>query len=183
MCWYCNSEKFKLERAKNDITVYKVLRCEIVPKGEPYELTAWYYPSFVYSLGKIRYSDITISELPNNIPVDIINNNCIIITKGLHSYIDVPKLSYNSLIICSSVYSYSGWVCPVAVECIIPAGSDYAVNEYGEVISSRITPTKIIPYDKLVLMENCCDDVIENSGNINERFRKAYEDIYKQLNK
>jgi hypothetical protein len=183
MCWYCNPEKFKLQRTKNDITVYKVLRCEIVPRNEPYELTSWYYPSFVYSLGKIRYSDITISEMPNNLSGDMNSGNCIIVTKGLHSYIDLPKLSYKCLIADSYVYSYSGWNIPVAVECIIPAGSDYAINEYGEVISSQIIPIKIIPYNKLVLAETYCDNVIKDCGDINEKFHKAYEDIYKQLNK
>lgn len=147
MCWLCNINKFKIQRAEEDIVVYKIL--QEYPNGE---LRSPHYDYFPYTLNTTYHS-------PINIVATIWNNENVESTTGLYSNLEIP--------ICDEylgVKSYSfkcGGSYPVAehfvVKCVIPKNSFYSIGKYKEVISNTLKPIAI---GKLVDNKIFFDNVI-----------------------
>lgn len=125
MCWYGSNIK---RIAEEDIKVFKV-----VNKKD----TSQYY-DFLYKFGQLYKSDI-------NIDWEGLNNTVISINKGIHSYDLNVKIEYfgyairaiksksgNEILNMHENYIYK------LVNCTIPKGSIYYLNDEGEYVSNQL---------------------------------------------
>lgn len=134
MCWISKSAPIKLI-AEKDIPVFKIV--EKTNQGRNY----WsIYYERLYHLGEKVTSKIEIRDIYK-------------IERGLHSYIPEVKL-----ILCGdylSIKDLRGWYVDgfslslfnlAKMNCIIPKGSEYYVNERGEVVSNQL---KVIGFEEI----------------------------------
>lgn len=120
MCWV--SFKPPVKRvAEKDILVYKVVN----PSPHKNECYSFFF-NFLYKFGVIYNTDIKIKYIDNGKDEYMWVGN-----EGFHSLSNKKAALYES-----EVYIFK---CDTfIVQCIIPKGSDYYINEYDEVISNSI---------------------------------------------
>lgn len=111
MCW--NNDEAIKKIAKNNFTVYKLV------KFDTFDTCKSLVYNYVYTFKKLH-------KLEYSIIVKEKNNICFI-DEGFHSYTNLRILSFVEDII-------SGCI----VECTIPKGAEYYVNNYGEAVSNQI---------------------------------------------
>ena len=150
MCWSCGFKKLsECKRiARKDVHVRKFVNGSKSPNK-----VMSYFTGFVYKLGKTYYDDY-ISTL------DWCNNSfgvCIFV--GFNSYSTECKIRRKERTTASGekkkysieVYSPDGrefieWYEPkglLLMDCVIPKGTTYYINELGECVSERIKPIRI----------------------------------------
>ena len=136
MCWYC--DKLKIKRAKKDIPVWKIVR----------SLTDNSYDNICKSLYKkyTYFKGILVTT-----PIEFeVKQNGIIGTMGLHSYSNKLKLEKSNDNSTLFVYkkrifsNFKDYIIAIGssntriARFHIPAGTQYAKNKDGEIISSAI---------------------------------------------
>lgn len=151
MCWISN--KAIKQIAKEDIPVFKIVKQCSWLKQDDCLLSL--FENFKYKEGETYTADIVIREIeyPNEVDYEI--------SEGLHSYspdcriivgldyddkrhaVVVPK---NDNLVLSGFIIYSD-ITIIKVNCIIPKGAEYYVNENGEYVSNMI---KICNKDKII---------------------------------
>lgn len=142
MCWrYYTSIDKKSHIAETDIRTFKILRLE------KHTLHA-YYQNYDYTIGKIN----SVNSL------ELIGNK---IFEGFHSYNlnnDCDRMSVLEGVMMSALEGIvmvrdkkgrvlDHYLCAehlVKVECIIPKGSEYYENSFGEIVSNKLIVDKII---------------------------------------
>ena len=136
MCWYC--DKLKIKTAKKDIPVWKIVR----------SLTDNSYDNICKSLYKkyTYFKGILVTT-----PIEFeVKQNGIIGTMGLHSYSNKLKLEKSNDNSTLFVYkkrifsNFKDYIIAIGssntriARFHIPAGTQYAKNKDGEIISSAI---------------------------------------------
>lgn len=155
MCWICSSEKFKLQKAEEDIVVYKVL------KSVNGKLRSPNFDCFPWIEGETYGSplDIHLTRMRKGYNFEGL--------AGMHSYKQEPRYDSSSKsFVFKSFYTsercvpmqYSSIIGFHIVKCIIPKNTIYAVNDYNEIISERI---QFIKLGKLVNDEITFDNVLD----------------------
>ena len=132
MCWKGNWQRPVRLTAIEDLHVFKLMRSGFVS----------YYKSFIYNPGVTYHSSL-------GKPEATIDGNWRI-ARGFHSYDKSCVMHETDL----DLSVYSPTLCPrldiltkdhlIKVECIIPEGSEYYVNKYGEYVSDSIIIGKVI---------------------------------------
>lgn len=126
MCWTANKKSVKLQIADKEIPVFKVV----------YKDLSSVYAIFRYTIGKTY-----------RLKVLWLDNNEINI--GFHSYIpNVTLRPDDDLVIIEfeGIYlDYQFWSNVAILECVIPIGAQYCVNEKGEVVSNQIKVLNVKP--------------------------------------
>ena len=145
MCWIENIKNLDLQIADKDIEVYKIvsdankLSCESLIQGFIYEA------NIGYVMDAMELEESGLGDA-------FCNANLIYITKAYHSY---TKIRFTLKKPCSSCSTpeYKGIIAgnllmPIRIDnpyyvatFVIPNGSQYAVNEQGEIISNQIMYT------------------------------------------
>lgn len=123
MCFY-KTKQSKVLIAKRDIVVYK-----IGSYAEGNFFNSFFYQEFEYPVNQIVFTKVKFT--------DIIN--C-----GFHSYINCELVSfYNNVNLYSCVKFILGASLPTVYlgEFIIPKGTTYCLNKYGEVVSDKLMYT------------------------------------------
>jgi len=151
MCW--ESKKYKeIKTAEEDIKVYKIVDGKLDQIGEKNPKFASCYQRFTYELDK-EYS-------VNRLEMCFTEMGTATILEGLHSY-DLEQVEYNNMSVNVNDMAYlrvynkftnalCALVSPtekcvfVKLNCIIPKGSQYIINEWGEVVSNKL---KTISYE------------------------------------
>lgn len=140
MCWICSSDNFKLQNAQEDIVVYKVLQLENGKLHSPN------YNCFIWIEGETYGSPLDIHLFRANASYYLEG------LQGMHSY--KQNLEYNAY---HEAYIFRRFYSPkrsvpvqynlnksmYIAKCVIPKGTTYAINEYGEVISERLQFIKL----------------------------------------
>lgn len=149
MCW--ESKKYKeIKTAEEDIKVFKIVDGKLDQIGEKNPKFLSCYQCFTYELDKaysVKPLEIYFTE-----------EGTATIYEGLHSY-DLEQVEYNNAIQidmgylrvynkitnaqCALISPRHGYVF-VKLNCIIPKGSQYIINESGEVVSNKL---KTISYE------------------------------------
>ena len=137
MCWTTNKIP-KLEIADKDISVFKI----VTPK-----LEAFFHRGFQYEIGVLSVSTLV---KPIFKAID----------KGLHSYssnLIITNDNFSNYYRCRAIriwLSDSYFIeypddpdLTIKMDCIIPKGSTYYLNEYGEYISNYLKPLKTYVLD------------------------------------
>ena len=146
MCWVGNLTDIKV--ADNDITVYKILMKK--KQGINCDASARYLSPFMFA----PYSFYVVEHKKLIKPVpSYANSTTYTISEGLHCYSEnVFVKSYgeeNGLSVYSKAenvkghrpvesYISSANRFPVVIKCIIPEGSTYYENMYGEIVTQRL---------------------------------------------
>lgn len=145
MCW--ESKKYKeIKTAEEDIKVFKIVDGKLGQIGEKNPKFTSCYQSFTYELDK-AYS-------VNRLEMRFTEMGTATIFEGLHSY-DLEQVEYVNDSGYLGVYNkftdtQCALICPmdkcvfVKLNCIIPKGSQYIINEWGEVVSNKL---KTISYE------------------------------------
>lgn len=148
MCWYCkNNDLAKLKIAENDIKVFKVVE-RVTPR-----IVSYYVGSDGFVYGLVKNGE------------NVVNGDGIfkyygeIMFEGRTVYGAIHSYSYNERFskpfieedeFCTILYigKDEGYMATATydlsafdtliMDCVIPAGSKYAINEKGEVISDTI---------------------------------------------
>lgn len=137
MCWYSKKKK-AAQIAVEDILVYKVMYRK--PDNGGFRSL---YRRMDYELEKIYWTDVS----PISIDSPLYS---MMIKEGFHSYsIDKTKaIKNNESQTLTVIYKNGEFVDStffsvnlVIAECIIPAGSKYYENDFGEIVSDRIIIT------------------------------------------
>ena len=134
MCWMSSSAPVK-RIAEKDRKVYKVLN---VDAGG--SIRSPYYVSMEWKLGEVFSS---------NIKMGYANDFGVTINEGLHSFSCAPDLERDF----RGVIGVNKWVIglspkithcdgDVVFECVIPKGSIYYENEYGDIVSNKLKVIK-----------------------------------------
>lgn len=133
MCWRCYTSIDKISHvAETDIRTFKILK--LVE-----HLLCAYYQNYNYTIGKLN----SVNSL------ELIGNK---IFEGFHSY-DlnndcIPGFLEGNIVVQDKkgrfldCYDYIDHI--VKVECIIPKGSKYYENSFGEIVSNKLIVDKII---------------------------------------
>ncbi len=122
MCW--TSFKSPVRRiAEQDITCYKVI---FVAENKVIS----YYQEYEYEFEKLYTTEISnVAE----------NGYVFIIIQGFHSYEHCPKINSEGIESENgTVYKFYNMDTIDTVRCIIPKGSEYYINENGEIVSNAI---------------------------------------------
>ena len=149
MCW--QSRKYKeIKTAEEDIKVYKIVDGELDQIGEKNPKFLSCYQCFTYRLDKV-YS-------VNPLKIYFTEEGTATIYEGLHSY-DLEQVEYmyvcehemDSLLVYNKITNaHCALISPrqrcvfVKLNCIIPKGSQYIINGWGEVVSTQL---KTISYE------------------------------------
>lgn len=135
MCWQCSVDKFKLQRAQEDIVVYKVLKLN---KGQFYSPAYSYFP-WIQGATYNSILDIRTDKT--------FNKYTMVGGSGLHSYKQTPEYdpTLNAfrfrrfLTVDRSIPTYYQLSKGMYVaKCIIPKGTIYAVNDFDEIIADQL---------------------------------------------
>lgn len=131
MCWksYKYSDK-KCRIAETDIRTFKILRLK------KHTLSA-YYQNYDYIIGKINSVnslELIGNEIFEGFHSYNLNNDCLSVVGGI-----VVQAKEGGFI---DYYSRIDHI--VKVECIIPKGSEYYENSFGEIVSNKLIVDKII---------------------------------------
>ena len=122
MCWKTIYRKSKKPHiAKRNIKVFKVVIIEKNKEGNTIIRPKYRSKKLIYELNKQYDTQISIEEY----------TYLAIITKGFHSY------AYRLL-----KYKGTGY-CEAIMHCVIPKGTTYYLNEYGEYVSESLIPLSI----------------------------------------
>lgn len=150
MCWKTRN----IERTEKKISPESGVRVfKIVNLRKGKYIYAAYHRDFKYKLGKVAVSHREIS-FKHELDVSFVE-------EAIHSYLSdsVIVRKTSSCVIYSidnmvdgSIYSKLDWFIDnighgtrmVVMEGIIPHGTPYYVNEYGEVISEKLLPTNVV---------------------------------------
>lgn len=129
MCWISNNKPERLV-AKEDITVYKVV--QIFPDGKILS----YFNDFPYEIGEIYNTNITVKHYEN------VYSDFYYIEQGFHSYnyhlyIGLDPFLNMPVAYDKSNASYYGDDI-YGMLCVIPKGTEYYVNRFGDVVSTSI---------------------------------------------
>lgn len=125
MC-FCKSEKSKVLKAKRDIKVYK-----IGTYADDTSFNSFFHQEFEYPINQIMFTKVKFKDT---------------IYRGFHSFItceivpfsnDVNVYVNTSLMYCLSLLTYTVYL----GEFIIPKGTTYCLNSYGEVVSNKLMYT------------------------------------------
>lgn len=141
MCWESNNIP-EVKTAEEDIKTFKVI-C----RNSDSELYSYFFYES-YSIGEIKRKIILHHELSSN-------SYTYFIHKGYHSYDKSIKYKYYDGIIkvgdLLEIYSPNGPLSSMfvfstlcIVECTIPKGTKYCLNEGGEYVSEQIIVDKIL---------------------------------------
>lgn len=128
MCWITNS-KPEAHFADSDIKVYK-----IVTKTPRKNMVNSLYCGYTYKIGKLFEME---ERIIPGLVLSGANGKSYAIKKGFHSYatFEKVKMKFEEEI----TYAINPGVgMLVIVECIIPEGSRYYINNEGEVVSDKI---------------------------------------------
>lgn len=128
MCWVTNS-KPEAHFADSNIKVYK-----IVTKTSRKNMVNSLYRGYTYKIGKLFEME---KRIIPGLVLSSANGKSYAIKEGFHSYATFAKATrkFEEIItydLNSSVNMF------VIVECIIPEGSRYYINNEGEVVSDKI---------------------------------------------
>jgi len=140
MCWESKKKCVRL-LADKDIHVFKI--CKKCRSNSNVVLPYFYSEKAVYQDGKTYESDRPIEILKEHkvLSLSLIKVNSIL--NGIHSYsCDCVILHYGDVFAITDKYgstleTYKSNVA-VVVECSIPKGTAYYVNEHGEYVSDKI---------------------------------------------
>ena len=131
MCWISKKKPERLV-AKEDTTVYKIV--QVFPDNKIHS----YYNEFIYELGQIYNTECNVEYFKQD------EDDLYLINEGFHSYNYNPSIGYDtikqSVIVGSKsmeVYSGPG---VFGMLCIIPKGTEYYINDYGDIVSTSIKP-------------------------------------------
>lgn len=137
MCWY-SKEKKAAQIAREDILVYKIM----LQNPDTGRLKSLYY-GMKYEVGKVYWTDVSPISIDSPLYLEMK------IDKGFHSYsmdktmatkdkyqIVIYNMENNGIV---DSISFSDKL--VIVKCIIPKGSKYYENDFGEIVSDRIIIT------------------------------------------
>ena len=156
MCWFSGSKKLSKYRriARKDVLVRKL----VMATESPYKVVS-YFTGFEYELGKTYY-DSYLSIIHANEPQ---LGACIFV--GFNSYSTECKITRKEQTTVSGdkkkdeieVYSPDGGELVecyeldnlLMIDCVIPKGATYYVNELGEYVSESIKPIRIIDAEDL----------------------------------
>ena len=132
MCWISNNKPECLI-AKEDITVYKIV--QVYPNGKIHS----YFNNFPYKLGTLYVIDEIVTK---HMKDDY--NDFYFIEQGLHSYNYDLEIGVDPFLTTPITNDKNGtrYYGPgiFGMICIIPKGSEYYVNEFGDVVSASIKP-------------------------------------------
>lgn len=127
MCWETRKTPIK-KIAESDLKVYKILRCIENRIVSPIK------HEFAWELNKTYKTELDSPDYCGRINI---------ITLGFHSLLDSPKL-------CKTVFfRFTEWciknhtvilytINEYVFEAVIPKGSEYYENEYGEIVSNQL---------------------------------------------
>lgn len=136
MCWRTNYLYFQeAHRAKEDMTCYKVLRVSDDLLFSPVQ-GMHYIPAKVYRLTNIFGMTKKLKLIKAD---DWMNNSYI--EKGFHSFQKLRNAQeYNSFLhtVSKSRYKPSLNKTTIVFDCTIPKGSQYYINEIGQMVSNKI---------------------------------------------
>lgn len=141
MCWICSTDKFKLQRAEEDIVVYKVLKLDNDKLHSPN------FDCFIWIEGETYGSPIDIHTFKSG------EHYYLEGLQGIHSYQQEPIYDvYTESFVGRTFYSpkrsmpasYPQLEGMCVAKCIIPKGTIYAINDYGEVISEKLKLIKVV---------------------------------------
>lgn len=127
MCWATRLKPHILV-AEKDIPTIKILRST---------LESYYFSDFKYNIGEVKYSLLATPYHPIGF------SEFLQIDYGLHSYhpdcgvVRTNLYIYVKLLKDSIITKYYDMAILVA-NCVIPEGSSYYLNEWGEYVSSRL---------------------------------------------
>lgn len=126
MCWTTEIGRPVSHKARKDIICYKIVP---TPNSEVVYSKIFH---FEYHFGKLYKTDLgNVIQHPYYYSID----------EGFHSYKKLPILWRNMYITAKSgfynIYRH------VIIECVIPIGSTYYENEFGELVSNQIKIMKI----------------------------------------
>lgn len=139
MCWQGN---FNPKIAEKDISVFKIVR-----KISPFKVAS-VYEKFPYHLDTLYILNTVNNEIVSC--PELCGTYDDKVTEAFHSYlsdsVSVFKYSYILYITPNKVvdikspldYFYISDESLVRIECIVPKGSQYCINELGEVVSNKI---------------------------------------------
>jgi hypothetical protein len=138
MCWITKKKEYIERRvADSDIHVFKICYRYIDDKTDWYE-SAYY--NYVYEIGRHYRQELGIPDLNEF-------DNDYIIDEGFHSYdassvrIGLSGCDHIQVILKSrfgGIFKNSSIRTVVRLNCIIPKGASYYVNEEGEYVSSEL---------------------------------------------
>ena len=141
MCWIGNNSSAFEMVAEKDIKVFKVVY--VFPSGiySPFR-------NYEYQIGKEEKSEFQIVRFLTEY----------MITSGLHSYSSKCQIHYG--FVGHDVLSPNGANIGVyrdqfprsitcVLQCLIPKGSKYYINELGECVSNKLIPVKLIELSRL----------------------------------
>ena len=115
MCWCAYRIKdLQCRKAKSDIVCYKIIQDDLKSQIK----------LFQYKLDKIYKLDH---------PLYLDKEK---ICQGFHSYKDCPSEYF--------IFKYLNFLSLIIVQCIIPKGSHYFINDHGEMVSDSIKIVKRI---------------------------------------
>ena len=133
MCWITRKEELtKPKIAKRNIKCFKIVRGD-------YDSNASFFMAFKYEEGK----EYSMDKLAENAKYEA-SFDCYTVNEGFHSYPmfedDCNKLEYVFHVESPTLYTAYSIKC---MECVIPKGSRYYVNEKKEMVSERLLVKKI----------------------------------------
>ena len=145
MCWTGHSKHKKI--ATEDICCKK-----IIGTSEDKMLRAWFRRNHVYHIGETYTARI--NPLPSTV-----GETRLIIRNGLHCYDNKVGITSVYLVVSRLCYGLRDFyhpflermgaveVRPVIVECIIPKGTVFYENQWGDIVSEALKIIKIIKSD------------------------------------
>lgn len=165
MCWKCSLDKFKLQRAQEDIITYKVLRLK---KDKLYSPNFNYFP-WLKGETYISILNIGTCKIPTSYRM--------VGEQGLHSYKQTPGYdpTLKAFRFCRFLTSdksiptyYQLSKGMYVVKCIIPKGAMYAINDYNEVISEQLRFEQIgTLLDNEVVFDTDAENIITDVLDLN----------------
>lgn len=139
MCW---EGKFNPKIAEKDISVFKIVR-----KISPFKVES-VYEKFPYHLDTLYILNTVNNEIVSC--PELCGTYDDKVTEAFHSYLsdltsvfkysDILYITPNKVVDIKSPldYFYTSDEPLVRIECIVPKGSQYCINELGEVVSNKI---------------------------------------------
>ena len=151
MCWKSKHTPIK-KVAEKDITVYKIFG----KYGGKIHSCCYY--GFLWGIGEVKTLDkpLQVEERKTaHPPFNDITNYNYVINEGYHSFAIKPYCNYVGWMNPKSVQFIFHWSSDdMLCECIIPEGSIYYENEYGEIVSDKLMITNETDYENVKGLKN-----------------------------
>lgn len=149
MCWKTNrinNIKEHIVRTKNGLKVLKICLLDKDERIIPY----FYSDRLVYEMGKTYESEFEKYE-NQSFKLQICeglhsyNSKKVFFEKSKHPWSNIYYFDISNKYGCIRNFNFEiGFSRAVSVECVIPYGSKYYENEYGEIVSDTLIPKKFV---------------------------------------